>query len=143
MQRIAVLEDGKLVELLLEPVKTDVQCDSVYLGIVMKLVPHMGGAFVNISNSRHSLMDIRHNREPFVFPPFHQQMRKTKPNGSENEAFEGHPLNHGDAHALDNVESIDDVTEILSQASGKAVHDDYEENEYEDDFDATETLKGF
>lgn len=143
MQRIAVLEEGKLVELLLEPVKTDVQCDSVYLGIVMKLVPHMGGAFVNISNSRHSLMDIRHNREPFVFPPFHQQMRKTKPNGSENGAFEGHPLNHGDVHALDNVESIDDVTEILSQASGKAVHDDYEENEYEDDFDATETLKGF
>ncbi|XP_048126922.1 ribonuclease E/G-like protein, chloroplastic isoform X2 [Rhodamnia argentea] len=144
MQRIAVLEGGKLVELLLEPVKTDVQCDSVYLGIVMKLVPHMGGAFVNIGNSRHSLMDIRRNREPFVFPPFHQETRKTKPNGSEHEAFEGHPLNHGDDHALDNVESIDDVTEIFSQdASGKAVHDDYEENEYEDDFDATESLKGF
>lgn len=144
MQRIAVLEDGKLAELLLEPVKTDVQCDSVYLGIVMKLVPHMGGAFVNIGNSRHSLVDIRHNREPFVFPPFHQQTRKTKPNGSEHEAFEGHPLNHGDIHALDNVESIDDVTEIFSHdASGKAGHDDYEENEYEDDLDATESLNGF
>ncbi|CBI28473.3 unnamed protein product, partial [Vitis vinifera] len=48
MQRIAVLEDGSLVELLLEPVKSNVQCDSVYLGVVTKLVPHMGGAFVNI-----------------------------------------------------------------------------------------------
>ncbi|KAL1072594.1 hypothetical protein V6Z11_D11G163600 [Gossypium hirsutum] len=76
MQRIAVLEDGKLVELLLEPVKSHVQCDSVYLGVVTKLVPHMGGAFVNIGSSRHSLMDIKHNREPFIFPPFRQRKKK-------------------------------------------------------------------
>ncbi|KAL2939705.1 Ribonuclease E/G-like protein chloroplastic [Bienertia sinuspersici] len=37
MQRIAVLEDGNLVELLLEPVKSNVQCDSVYLGVVLSL----------------------------------------------------------------------------------------------------------
>ncbi|CAO2828696.1 unnamed protein product [Amaranthus hypochondriacus] len=70
MQRIAVLEDGNLVELLLEPVKSNVQCDSVYLGVVTKLVPHMGGAFVNIGSSRPSLMDIKHNKEPFIFPVF-------------------------------------------------------------------------
>uniref|UniRef100_A0A803N330 RNA-binding protein AU-1/Ribonuclease E/G domain-containing protein n=1 Tax=Chenopodium quinoa TaxID=63459 RepID=A0A803N330_CHEQI len=70
MQRIAVLEDGNLVELLLEPVKSNVQCDSVYLGVITKLVPHMGGAFVNIGSSRPSLMDIKHYKEPFIFPLF-------------------------------------------------------------------------
>lgn len=48
MQRIAVLEDGELVELLLEPAKDNVLCDSIYLGIVKKLVPRMGAAFVDI-----------------------------------------------------------------------------------------------
>ncbi|KAG2577958.1 hypothetical protein PVAP13_6NG155900 [Panicum virgatum] len=67
-QRIAVLEDGKLVELLLEPIKNNVQCDSIYLGIVTKLVPHMGGAFVDIGISRPSLMGIKQNRDPFVYP---------------------------------------------------------------------------
>uniref|UniRef100_A0A0D9X6N7 CBM20 domain-containing protein n=1 Tax=Leersia perrieri TaxID=77586 RepID=A0A0D9X6N7_9ORYZ len=68
MQRIAVLEDGKLVELLLDPIKNNVQCDSIYLGIVTKLVPHMGGAFVDIGLSRPSLMSIKQNRDPFVYP---------------------------------------------------------------------------
>lgn len=68
MQRIAVLEDGKLVELLLEPIKNNVQCDSIYLGIVTKLVPHMGGAFVDIGIARPSLMSIKQNRDPFVYP---------------------------------------------------------------------------
>ncbi|KAK3123191.1 hypothetical protein QOZ80_8AG0625870 [Eleusine coracana subsp. coracana] len=68
MQRIAVLEDGKLVELLLQPIKNNVQCDSIYLGIVTKLVPHMGGAFVDIGISRPSLMSIKQNRDPFVYP---------------------------------------------------------------------------
>ncbi|XP_020402250.1 ribonuclease E/G-like protein, chloroplastic [Zea mays] len=68
MQRIAVLEDGKLVELLLEPIKNNVQCDSIYLGVVTKLVPHMGGAFVDIGISRPSLMSIKQNRDPFVYP---------------------------------------------------------------------------
>ncbi|XP_066312526.1 ribonuclease E/G-like protein, chloroplastic isoform X2 [Miscanthus floridulus] len=68
IQRIAVLEDGKLVELLLEPIKNNVQCDSIYLGVVTKLVPHMGGAFVDIGISRPSLMSIKQNRDPFVYP---------------------------------------------------------------------------
>lgn len=76
MQRIAVLEDGKLVELLLEPVKNNVLCDSIYLGVVTKLVPHMGGAFVNIGSTRPSLMDIKSNREPFIFPPFRDSKEK-------------------------------------------------------------------
>ncbi|XP_051147681.1 ribonuclease E/G-like protein, chloroplastic isoform X2 [Andrographis paniculata] len=76
VQRIAVLENDKLVELLLEPVKNNVQCDSVYLGVVTKLVPHMGGAFLNIGSSRPSFMDIKSNREPFILPPFHGHMKE-------------------------------------------------------------------
>ncbi|KAL3655452.1 hypothetical protein CASFOL_001238 [Castilleja foliolosa] len=75
VQRIAVLENDKLVELLLEPVKNNVQCDSVYLGVVTKLAPHMGGAFVNIGSSRPSFMDIRPNKEPFIFPFFHSHVK--------------------------------------------------------------------
>ncbi|KAF6153815.1 hypothetical protein GIB67_001048 [Kingdonia uniflora] len=82
MQRIAVLEDSKLVELLLEPVKNNVQCDSVYLGVINRLVPHMGGAFVNIGISRPSLMDIKPNREPFVFFPFRRKPKGEQVNAS-------------------------------------------------------------
>lgn len=81
MQRIAILEDEKLVELLLEPVKHNVQCDSVYLGVVTKLVPHMGGAFVDIGISRPSLMEIKQNREPFAYPPFHEKVNGQEING--------------------------------------------------------------
>ena len=81
MQRVAILEDGKLVELLLEPVKHNVQCDSVYLGVVTKLVPHMGGAFVDIGISRPSLMEIKQSREPFVCPPFHELVSGKEVNG--------------------------------------------------------------
>lgn len=82
VQRIAVLENNKLVELLLEPVKTNVLCDNVYLGVVTKLVPHMGGAFVNIGSPRPSFMDIRPYKAPFVFPSFNGPMEEKEINGS-------------------------------------------------------------
>ncbi|KAL6495974.1 hypothetical protein OROGR_030540 [Orobanche gracilis] len=78
IQRIAILENDKLVELLLEPVKNNVQCDSVYLGVVTKLVPHMGGAFVNIGSPRPSFMDIRPSKEPFILPFFHSPPMKER-----------------------------------------------------------------
>ncbi|VAI87385.1 unnamed protein product [Triticum turgidum subsp. durum] len=81
-QRIAVLEDGKLVELLLEPIKNNVHCDSIYLGIITKLVPHMGGAFVDIGILRPSLMSIKQNRDPFVYP----QIVKDIKGGSANDS---------------------------------------------------------
>lgn len=82
VQRIAVLENNKLVELLLEPVKTNVLCDNVYLGVVTKLVPHMGGAFVNIGSPRPSFMDIRPYKAPFVFPSFNGPTEEKEINGS-------------------------------------------------------------
>ncbi|KAK4796566.1 hypothetical protein SAY86_028892 [Trapa natans] len=139
MQRIAVLEDGELVELLLEPVKNNVQCDSVYLGVVTKLVPNMGGAFVNIGNSRHSLMDIKKSREPFIFPPFSQGSGKHGINGSVFEVHEGMITDHGDELTPHDVEYTHDIIESFPQnISGKYTPDEYEEHEDEDDYDGLE-----
>ncbi|KAM0905390.1 hypothetical protein ACQ4PT_017414 [Festuca glaucescens] len=95
MQRIAVLEDGKLVELLLEPVKNNVHCDSIYLGIVTKLVPHMGGAFVDIGILRPSLMSIKQNRDPFVYPQIVKDIKGGYANDSDYND-ESHPTYDGD-----------------------------------------------
>lgn len=139
MQRIAVLEDEKLVELLLEPVKNTVLCDSVYIGVVTKLVPHMGGAFVNIGSSRPSLMDIKQNREPFIFPPFCQRTKKGEVNGSVLKAFEEHPAAHENEHTSHDVEVIDDVSEFVFHSDlAPFLHDDHEEHEVDDDFDVSE-----
>lgn len=132
MQRIAVLEDGKLVELLLEPVKSNVQCDSVYMGVVTKLVPHMGGAFVNIGSSRPSLMDIKRNRQPFIFPPFHHGAKEKEDNGS---VFSTLPFSYENENTLYEV-GVDDLGEVDFQDDPVQFgHYDFEEHEVEDDFD--------
>ncbi|CAN1345303.1 Ribonuclease E/G-like protein, chloroplastic [Linum perenne] len=124
MQRIAVLEDEKLVELLLEPVKTNVQCDSVYLGIVAKLAPHMGGAFVHIGSPRLAFMDIKRSRKPFVFPPFCQGNNKGEENGSMHDAFEEEqPAVGENEHSLPDLKAIDDIVELISQ--DELVDDDF------------------
>ncbi|KAJ0989715.1 hypothetical protein J5N97_008071 [Dioscorea zingiberensis] len=127
MQRIAVLEDRQLVELLLEPVKNNVQCDNVYLGVVTQFVPHMGGAFVDIGISRPSLMDIKPNREPFVYPPFDGKVNGEVLNSSLNvnpkdqvEASEhDHPYNEDDM--------IDD--EFLEDDPLHSMREDFDEAE--------------
>ncbi|GFZ09411.1 RNAse E/G-like protein [Actinidia rufa] len=129
MQRIAVLEDGKLVELLLEPVKNNVQCGSVYLGIVTKLVPHMTGAFVNIGSSRPSLMDIKHNREPFIFPPF-TSMLEDQPGCDETQN------NSHDIEVEDEIEEDE-----IDDDSVQYLRDEYAEHDIEDDYDIQEIVK--
>lgn len=120
MQRIAVLEDERLVELLLQPVKSNVQCDSVYVGVVTKLVPHMGGAFVNIGNSRFAFMDIKQNKKPFIFPPFRQRTKKQE---IDLEGKNDHTSHEGEDGYL------------------KSVHNDCDEHDGEDDFYISEVLK--
>ncbi|MCL7023094.1 hypothetical protein MKW94_007837 [Papaver nudicaule] len=135
MQRIAVMEDGKLVELLLEPVKNNVHCDSVYLGVVTRLVPHMGGAFVNIGISRPSLMDIKQNREPFIFPPFRRKAKGKEVNGAVIQKHRQHPDIFG--NSSHGVEVIDDTEGVeLKDDPDQFGHEDFEEPEGEDDFDA-------
>ncbi|KAK7321332.1 hypothetical protein VNO77_31871 [Canavalia gladiata] len=131
MQRIAVLEDEKLVELLLEPVKSNVQCDSVYVGLVTKLVPHMGGAFVNIGNSRSAFMGIKQNKEPFIFPPFRQRTKKQEMDLKEN--------NDHMSHVTDVSDRIPDMHS--EDGCLKSVHNDYDEQEGEDYFYVSEVLK--
>uniref|UniRef100_A0A7N1A8M5 CBM20 domain-containing protein n=1 Tax=Kalanchoe fedtschenkoi TaxID=63787 RepID=A0A7N1A8M5_KALFE len=130
MQRIAIMEDGKLVELLLEPVKSDVQSESVYLGVVMKHVPHMGGAFVDIGISRPSLMDIKNNREPYIFPSLHHAT-KDKAEHCEIEST-----------LINDVQVTNDIDEIgFQDDQTRFVHDDYDEHEIEDEFDIPEVAK--
>lgn len=136
VQRIAVLENDKLVELLLEPVKTNVQCDSVYLGVVTKLVPHMGGAFVNIGSPRPSFMDIRPYKGPFVFPSFHSPMEETEVNGSifnKSEEQADFPENE----ALSNeVEEPDEVEDDQSEDD-----DVFEHHEDQINFDVLDVIR--
>lgn len=131
MQRIAVLEDEKLVELLLEPVKTNVQSDSVYVGEITKLVPSMGGALVDIGNSRPSLMDIKPYKEPFIFPPFR---RRTKKQEIDLKGKNDHMSRATDIPGgIRYIHSEDDCL--------KSVHNDYDEHEADDDFCLSEVLK--
>lgn len=131
MQRIAVLEDEKLVELLLEPVKSNVQCDSVYVGVITKLVPHMGGAFVNIGNSRSAFMDIKHNKEPFIFPPFRQRTKKQEID-----------LMGKNDYLLNVTDVSNGISDTNSEVGClKSVHNDDDEHEGEDDFYISEVLK--
>ncbi|GMH25157.1 hypothetical protein Nepgr_027000 [Nepenthes gracilis] len=140
MQRIAVLEDGKLVELLLEPVKNNVQCDSVYLGVVTKLVPHMGGAFVNICNSRPSLMEIKNTREPFTFPPFGFSTKGNGEDGASLSMLKEQSSANQNWHVVsDDVEGFNDDPEVDFQ-NGPALymHDDFDDHDIEVDIDDEE-----
>lgn len=139
VQRIAVLDGDKLVELLLEPVKTNVQCDSVYLGVITKFVPHMGGAFVNIGSSRHSFMDIKPNREPFIFPPFCDGSKKQAADGSRF-------ISTNDIPALHEIDASYDfeassLLDIDSNDPGDSFHDDDDEHD-NDEYHVSDGVAG-
>jgi hypothetical protein len=99
MQRIAILEGGKLAELLLEPVQNEVrvknnaQVDSIYLGVITDLVPHMRGAFVDIGIKKPSLMAISPHRKPFVYPTAEKE--------EDREEEIGEDIEVGDADVVD------------------------------------------
>ncbi|KAE8675190.1 Ribonuclease E/G-like protein [Hibiscus syriacus] len=140
MQRIAVLEDGKLVELLLEPVKSHVQCDSVYLGVVTKLVPHMGGAFLNIGSSRHSLMDIKKNREPFMFPPFRRMKKKRAKDLVSGDPGEPSAANETEPSSEDVF--LEDAAEYDSEDEDlQFMHNNFDGNDVGEDFDVLGVIK--
>lgn len=141
VQRIGVLEGEKLVELLLEPVKTNVQCDSVYVGVITKFVPHMGGAFVNIGSSRHSFMDIKPNREPFILPPFRDASKKQGDDGSLFLSTLDIPVPHEIEHASYDFENSS-LLDIDSNDPGEFFPDDDDEQENDDNHvsDAVEGL---
>ncbi|KAL3825033.1 hypothetical protein ACJIZ3_021062 [Penstemon smallii] len=139
MQRIAVLENDKLVELLLEPVKNNVLCDSVYLGIVTKLVPHMGGAFVNIGSPRPSFMDIKPNREPFILPPFNGYVKEREVNDSIHDkpgARMDFPENGTFSYVVEEPDEMED-----DQSDDEFVDDEFGGHENSFHFDVSEDIK--
>ncbi|KAK4413701.1 Ribonuclease E/G-like protein, chloroplastic [Sesamum alatum] len=137
VQRIAVLENDKLVELLLEPVKTNVQCDSVYLGVVTKLVPHMGGAFVNIGSPRPSFMDIRPNREPFILPSFHGQEREGNDSIIDKPGEQvDFPENGTFSSEFEEADEVED-----DQNEDEFINDEFEGHENRLHFDVLEVIK--
>nr|GMC63740.1 ribonuclease E/G-like protein, chloroplastic isoform X1 [Ipomoea batatas] len=139
MQRIAVLENGRLVELLLEPVKNNVQCDSVYLGVVTKLAPQMNGAFVNIGCRQTAFMNIiSKKRSPLYFLKIGDDSKGSETNGFESDKFaEKSDLPETEANlneAIEDDEIDDDSVEYIDN--------DFEENENHDRIDASEVLEG-
>lgn len=139
VQRIAVLENNKLVELLLEPVKTNVLCDSVYLGVVTKLVPHMGGAFVNIGSPRPSFMDIRPYKAPFVFPSFHGPMEETEVIGSTSNRS-GEQVDFPENGALSaRVEEPEE--EEYDESEDEFINDEIEHQGNQINFDVLDVIK--
>ncbi|KAJ9561802.1 hypothetical protein OSB04_006962 [Centaurea solstitialis] len=145
MQRVAVMEDEKLVEMLLEPIKNNVQCDSIYIGVVTKLVPHMSGAFVNIGHSRDSLVAIRHNVEPFVFPPFSRHREQRSVDGSLLVELLENPRTNETKHKSEEVDVIHNVEEHdndIIQDSDQNLHDDFGEHDMDDEFDVPEDFPG-
>ncbi|KAM0033915.1 putative ribonuclease E [Helianthus debilis subsp. tardiflorus] len=137
MQRVAVMEDEKLVEILLEPIKNNVQCDSVYIGVVAKLVPHMGGAFVNIGHSRASLVEIRHHLEPFIFPPFSHYKDHRSVDGSLLVELLEHPIRvNAKKHKSEDAEVIDNTSDPDQNND-----DDFGEHDVDDEFDVSEDFE--
>ncbi|KAI3669415.1 hypothetical protein L6452_40650 [Arctium lappa] len=142
MQRVAVMEDEKLVEILLEPIKNNVQCDSVYIGVVTKLVPHMSGAFVNIGHSRASLVEIRHNVEPYIFPPFGHHREQRSEDGSLLVELLENPRTNENKHKSE-VEIIDNIEEHdIVHDPDQNMHDDFGEHDMDDEFDVAEDFPG-
>lgn len=139
MQRIAILENSKLVELLLEPVKNNVQCDSVYLGVVTKLAPHMGGAFVDIGSSRPSFMDINPNREPFTLPPFLNHMNEREPNDFIFGKLEENVGNTEYETIIDQIEETDEMED--GQSEDEFIDDEFGGHDDGVDFDVLGVIK--
>ncbi|GAB2282482.1 hypothetical protein Dimus_017025 [Dionaea muscipula] len=139
MQRIAVLEDGELVELLLDPVKDDALCGSVYLGVVKKLVPQMGGALVDIGN-KPSLMHIQQSKQPFIFPPFRSTTRGKDTHGVPRIMIrELLAANQNGRRASDGVEEHDDDAVVdFQDGPTVCINGDFADHEVEDDLDVNE-----
>lgn len=150
MERIAILEDGKLVELLLKPVNSDINVGNVYLGIVKKLLPGMTGVFVDIGHPRVALLTITKNMYPFTFPPI---IAPENPSNGHVADSDGHAVGqqgdvsteHGQSyeksdHPLDEDWEIgdedgeeDEESEVIDDVEEFAYTDTNLDASYEDD----------
>lgn len=128
MPRIAVLEDGRLVELFLEPVKNIIQCGSIYLGVFMGFVPQ-GYAFVSIGGKKPAFMETKLDIEPFAFRP---HTKEQEVNGSVFVMPEDSQNNSSGIEVEDEIDGVD---------TDDSLHDECTEDEIGDDTDIQEIQK--
>lgn len=107
MQRMAILENKKLVEFSIEPVNTKVQVGNIYLGRVKQLLPGMSGVFVDIGGSRLALLDIARNQYPYTFPPVYASENSSSNNSENGASLEDEDLEED----ADYIEDEDDEDE--------------------------------
>jgi len=107
MQRMAILENKKLVEFSIEPVNTKVQVGNIYLGRVKQLLPGMSGVFADIGGSRLALLDIARNQYPYTFPPVYASENSSSNNSDNGASLEDEDLGLSEED-MDYIEEEDD-----------------------------------
>jgi hypothetical protein len=108
MQRMAILENKKLVEFSIEPVNTKVQVGNIYLGRVKQLLPGMSGVFVDIGGSRLALLDIARNQYPYTFPPVFSSEKSSSKNSVNGASLEDEDLGLSEEEAIYTEEEDDE-----------------------------------
>ena len=127
MQRMAILEDKKLVEFSIEPVNTKVQVGNVYLGKVKQLLPGMSGVFVDIGGPRLALLDIARNQYPYTFPPIFMSQSSMENNAVDGALHERRVLDlDGDQQEIDECVHADIMCDNSKE---KKECEDYEERQ--------------
>jgi Ribonuclease G/E len=91
----------------------------------------MGGAFVDIGNSRPSLVDIKPHKDPFIFPPFLRKKKKKQTDLKEK--------NDNMSRATDIPDEIPDIHS--EDCSLKSVHNDNDELETDDGLCLSQVLQ--
>ncbi|KAJ7562337.1 hypothetical protein O6H91_03G065100 [Diphasiastrum complanatum] len=133
MQRIAIVEDGKLVQLLLEPVYANVQVGNIYLGIVKQILPGMNGFFVDIGGSRVGLMSISLEFSPYTFPPFGHIDLDAAEKGNGTLASHNH----------EKRKLVPEAGDYEEEDEGEEMEGEELEEECRDDYNAHDTLQEF
>lgn len=123
MQRMAILEDKKLVEFSIEPVNSNVQVGNVYLGKVKQLLPGMSGVFVDIGGPRLALLDIARNQYPYTFPPISMGHSSIETNAVGGAIHERRVFNLDGDQEIDECVHADIMCDNLKERNE---HDDYE-----------------
>lgn len=133
MQRMAILENKKLVEFSIEPVNTKVQVGNIYLGRVKQLLPGMSGVFVDIGGSRLALLDIARNQYPYTFPPVYASENSSSSNAEGEASLEDEDSVEEDAEYTEEEDDEDDddddvhVESVEETEEEEAVHEEKEE----------------
>jgi len=79
----AVLEDGVLMELSLEPKETPSLLGNIYIGKVKNLAPQIGAAFLEIADGVVCYYSLQENMDPIIVNRKHSESKKPLVEGDE------------------------------------------------------------